>query len=309
MGLEFLEAVTVKAEVTYRTDPTPAGADAVQVLSISPNLAESVRVVERNTRQSTLGRLKPIFGGRLISLELEVECKGSGTAGTEPEFDALLEACGLTGVNSPATSETYAPDTTNTKSCTIYYYFDGLLQKITGCRGNVVFSFTPDGLMMTFSMIGHPSGEITDIAIPTLTFDATDRLPFIGATFTIGGFAAVINELNIDLGNVVSQSVDVNQANGFGQMRITDRNPIGSINPEMTLIANNDWLNDFTQGSELALATGVIGGTAGNKVDLSAVKAVYTGFNLDSREGARVAAMPFMLQEDTGDDQLSLVFT
>jgi len=302
------EIITVKIESAYRTDPTPAGTDAVLVEN--PVLSsEGLRMVERKPTRSNLNPLQSVFGGRLATLSFDTEVKGSGTAGTPPEIDALLRSCGFAVTNVPSTSDTYKPASSSIESCTIWYYQDGKLTKLVGCRGTFTAVLEAGStIKFSFVMTGHINPE-TDVALVTPTYDSTVPAAIVSGTFAVGGYAAVINALNFDIGNTVAMPPDMNQADGYGEIQIVERAIMGSFDPEAVLVATNDYKGDFIAGTNATITVGSIGGTAGNKVDIDFPAIYYTDISDGDRDGIRTYEMPFAALESSGDDDVSIVFT
>jgi hypothetical protein len=299
----------VKIESVYNTDPTPvAGTD--DVLVEEPNSAnEGLRMTERPAVRPSLAALQSIYGGRLKTITFAVELKGSGTAGTPPEIDPLLRACGYAVTNVPVTSDTYKPASSSLESCTIYDHKDGKREILTGCVGT--FTAVCEAGMpvkLNFTMTGHVVVP-TDVSLPTPTYDSTLPVPFKSATLTIGGYSAVINALNIDAGNEVAMPPSVNASDGYGTIQIVSRNISGSFDPEDTLVATKDWWGEFVAGTNVAINTGVIGSTAGNKFQITQPACYYNDMSEGDREGIASLEVPYNAIESSGDDELTLAFT
>lgn len=77
----------------------------------------------------------------------------------------------------------------------------------------------------------------------------------------------------------------------------------------MNLLATNDFISDWEAGTEMALSTGVIGGTAGNQFQISMPAVSYRDVSLGDRDGLRTIELPFGAHESSGDDGVSLAFT
>jgi hypothetical protein len=309
------EVILAKIESTYGTDSTPTGADAVAVANvIQANVAENARFADRPLiRGGSIGKASPLFGGSLFGLQFDVEVKGSGTAGTAPEWGPLLRSCGFGQTIVASTSVTYAPISvfgTNT-SCTIYYWQDGLRYRLTGCRGNVTFRGTVGEVMiLSFSMVGRKtSGDPTSVALPTPTLDATTPSTFLGANFlTIGSYNPRFTELTWDMGLQVSPGANANSANGYGEIRLTERDVRGTIDPEMTLVAEQNWIADWEAGTTRAI--NFARGSAGNIVTLDIPRARYIEPGFDERDGLRTISLGFKAEESTSlNDELSVVLT
>jgi len=304
------DIVLAKIESTYNTDPTPlVGTDGV--LCEAPTLAwEGARMNERPAARASLGKLKSVFGDGLHTLSFDVEMKGSGTAGTPPEYDPLLRSCGFGITNVPATSDTYAPVSTSLESCTIYYFQDGVkLYKLTGCRGNVSFSLEAGNIIkMSFTMTGH-SVKPTDVTAGAVTYQSTVPQAIVSGSFAVNSYAGIISAFAFDMGNTVAMPPDINAVDGFADIRITGRDPSGTIDPEEVLVATHDFEAEYRAGTSMAISIGSIGAVAGNIVDIDMPAVYYREMSLGDRDGIRTIELPFGMAESSGDDECSIVFT
>ncbi len=303
------EVILAKVESTYNTDASPvAGTDAV----LAENLAwshEGARLIERLGVKATLGKTQSIYGGTLKAVSFDVELKGSGAAGTAPEIGPLLRGCGFGETIVASTSVTYEPVSTGFESLTIYYYSDGLLHKITGARGNVSFNLETGAVgKATFNFVGHDAG-VTDTAMVSPSYDSVVPPPVLSVPFTIGAYSAVINALSIDMGNAVTTPPDMSAADGFGETIITTRDANGSFDPEQVLLATKNYISEWKASTTQAMATGVIGSTAGNRYAFSLPAVYHREVAPGDREGLRIYEIGYGAAEDSGDDEVSLAFT
>lgn len=305
------EVVLVKEEVTYNVDPTPtAVADAVLVGNASWS-HEGLRMVERNVVQNVNGSLKQVFGGTLKTVSFDVELKGSGTIDVAPDFGVLFEACGMVETVIPLTLVGYLPTSVkaNYKSVTIYYYQDGKLNILTGCRGTWTANLETGNVgMVTFTMTGH-SGAPTDAALPDPTLDATEPYVIRGGAMTIGGYAATINSIAIDFGQQIITPPDMNSADGYGEITFGKRDSNGSFDPEDELVATKDFYTEFTSNASLILTTDFIGVDEGNKFQFYQPAVSYRDVSPGDRDGIRTYEIPFGAHDSLGDDAIGITFT
>ncbi|MFS1525318.1 hypothetical protein ACL7TT_14605 [Microbulbifer sp. 2304DJ12-6] len=301
------ELILAKAETAYGDDANPTGADdAVLVENIGWSYA-GARMIERNPVKPALGMLQGIFAGTLMEVTFDVELKGSGTAGTAPEFGPLLRACGLAETISAGTSVEYLPASSAHESATLYFHEDGSLYKLTGCRGTVSGNLeTGTAGKLSFTLTGHINGP-TDASLPTASYDASKPPPVINAGFSVGSYAAVINTLSLDLGNTIATPPSMSAEDGYGEILITDRDVTGSFDPQATTVAQQDWAGDWRTGSAKTMTTGVIGTTAGNRYQLAISEAWYKELAPGDREGQRTYEIGFGAAG--GDDAFTLTFT
>lgn len=300
--------IAAEIEVTYNVDPTPDGADAVLIEDVQWGL-ESLRMVERPAIRGSLGALQHVYGGSLMAVSFVAEVKGSGTAGTPPEIGKLLRGCAMDETIVAVTSVAYQPISSAQESLTLYIWEDGTLTIMTGCRGSVDFTGEVGGrLMANFNFIGHFSGP-TDVAMPTPTYDSTVPPILINGAFAVGGYGAVIQALNFTPGYTVEVPPNLNAADGFSEVLITGRDVNGSINPEQVLVATKNFMADFKAGTTVALDTGVLGATAGNRFRVQMPAVYYRGLAPGIREGVQIYDLPFGAAESSGDDEFVLTFT
>lgn len=308
------DVILAKLETTYNTDPVPtAGSNAVLVYN-AVLAVEGLRMVQRPAIRGSLGDLQDVFGGQLAKLTMDVEIKGSGTAGTVPEIDALLQACNMLETTVVSTSCTYTPTSVlaNMKSVTIYYYEGGQkLHKLTGARGAVKFKLSAGGVpVASFEFTGHVSGP-TDVGQPAPTFNSQRPIPLIGLSVTVNGVSVVPQDLTFDLGNKVVMPPSMNATDGYGQIQITDRRVVGSIATDAELAAVIDYDALLAAGTSFVITTGTIGSSAGNRVAFTTPsQAYFTSRQLTEGEGQRRRTMPFAVADSpTTDSELSIAFT
>lgn len=292
----------------YGADAAPAASDAVLVENIQWD-NRGRRMVDRPAIRSSLGTLKQVYGGSLIGMRFDVEIKGSGAAGTAPEFGQLLRACRKGETIVVSTSVTYKPVSASQEEGSLYYYEDGKLWKLLGVRGNVTGNLRTGGVgKLSFDLVGHLTGP-TDAGLVTPSYDSTVPPALINVPFTIDSYAAVIEALSWDLGNVIAMPPSIAAADGYGEISITSRDVNGTFDPEAVLVATKDFMGQFKSGAAMNLTTGVIGATAGNRYQVTMPAISYRDISPGNREGIRTYNNAFGAAEVSGDDELSLVFS
>ncbi|WP_444905321.1 hypothetical protein ACJJIU_22115 (plasmid) [Microbulbifer sp. CnH-101-E] len=301
------ELILAKVETTYGQDASPTGADnAILVENLGWSFA-GARMVERNPIMPTLGKLQGLFAGTLMEVTFDVEIKGSGAAGTPPEMAPLLRACGMAETITPSTRVDYKPASEGHESITIYYYEDGSLFKLTGGRGTMSFNLTTGEVgKISFTLTGHVT-KPTDASLPVATYSSQVPPPAINMPFKVGGYAAVISALTLDVGNTIATPPDISAENGYSEILITDRDVSGSFDPEATLVATKDWVGEWQEGNTQAINTGTVGSQAGNQYSLSIPQAWHKEIGPGDRDGLRTYDIGFGAAG--GDDALTLAFT
>lgn len=308
--LKKKEVVLVKIESTYGTDPTPVAAtDAVWARPVE--LTTDNRELVRDLVSNTLSKPCSVIAPSPISFTLPVEFKSHGHANdglvaTPIEIDTLLRACGLGVTYNIGTSIVYQTISSAYESVTIYLYLDGLIHKITGCRGNPEFVMEGGEIaVVNFNMTGLWSIPI-DGAIVAPTLDTNKPTKVSGATFTIGGYAAINKGIQIDLGNVLSNRMSVIETYDVKEIEITDRDPRGSFEPEAIIEATNSYWADLIANTENALS--FQWGAVGDIILIDCPKVQYMSFGWGERDGRRIYTAPLKLNQNTGDDEFVLTF-
>lgn len=308
--LNHRSVILAKVESTYNTDPTPAtSADEVLVENFSWSYANA-RMAERMPLRESKGKLAPIYAGTLVQMSFECEIKGSGAAGTAPEVGALLQACGLSETIVASTSVTYEPASSALKSCTVYFYRDGKLLIVTGCVGAVTGSLAVGAVgKLSFTLTGHLVSE-TDVSLPTASYDSTVPVPMINlSSFLIDSKTPGITRFEFDLGNEVATPEDMVASDGYGTIQVTGRRVTVGFDDEDVVVATYDWLTKWTGGSAVAIATGTIGSTAGNRYAISLPAVTYTELSAGDKSGIVTRDVRGQAAESSGDDEISIAFT
>lgn len=307
------EAILAKIESTYGTDSLPTGTDAVALAGpVNANPTEQARFADRPViRGGSIGKASPLFGGSLFGLTFPVEVKGSGSLGVAPEYGPLLRACGLEETIVASTSVNYAPRSTGFESCTIYYYQDGVRFRITGCRGNVVVRGAVGEVMtLEFTMVGRKtSGDPTDASTPTPTLDSTVPPVFMGNNFfALDAYNPSFTEFTLDAGMTVNVPPNANASDGYGDVTLTERDVRGTLNPLMTLVATQDWVDDLEQSNTQALSY-ALGTAGGNRMTVGVPLLRYIEMGFDDRDGNRALSIGWKGEESGSlNDEWSLFF-
>ncbi len=303
--LMMKKAVLAKIETVYGTDPVPTGAaNAIlaKSLSLSPYEAE---MQERELALPYFGNLGQVPASAKVMVEMEVEAAGSGAAGTAPAWGPLLRACGLSETINATVDVTYALVSAAFDSVTLYFHQDGLLHKVTGCRGTASLELSNEGIpMFKFSFTGIYNAP-SDTALPTLTLTAWQKpLPVnkVNTTFSLHGYAAILASLNVDLGNEVVHKAYVNTTE---DVRITNRKLAGSCSLEHVLLATKNWFTTVGGATTGALAL-VHGTAAGNKIQIDAPAVQVAAPKYEDADGITMLGLDLVFQSTAANNQLTL---
>ena len=262
----------------------------------------------------------------------EVPIKGSGTAGTAPEFSKALLGCGMRQSIVSATSVTYypysvfdggtavgPPATTNpAQSYSVSFLVNGIRYSLKGGFGTMTIRAevgVPAKLQFSFQ---GAYNAVADDALEAPTYNATKAPSFLGATLAanFGGSTTPYGVENLEfvLGNTITLGRHANDASGIYGARIVGRKSTGSFDPEAVLVATYDWFGKQRAGTHGTLATGTVGSTAGNRWALNINRAALRPIGVSDRNGILAYSIPYGVTslntdvEGTNPD-VTLVFT
>ncbi len=308
-----LQLITAKEETTYGTDSAPTGA-------ANAILAQNVKLTPMAATEVTRQHARPFQGarpallvGKHMKITFEVEAKGSGTAGTTPGFGVLLRSCKMAEVIVAATSVTYSPVSSNHKSCSLYFYIDGILFKIIGARGDWKYKLNADGIVVIEFTFTGLFTKPSSVAVPAPTWGTqmtqipqeatTETVP----TFSIGAFGTGgLRSLTFSAGNEVKYRNIVRRR----QVIIPGSDETLEFQIEAEALATFDPFALADAGTPQAV-TIVHGIGAGKIVTLSVPRLqILNPGDLTQQDGIlEYALRGKCLPSDTGNDQFTLAFT
>lgn len=260
-------AILAKIEAEYGTDSVPAGAANAMLVTNCSLVPLEAEMKSRNLYQSFLGNQGELMAGEHVSLTFQVEMASSGAAGTAPAFGPLLRACALAETITVDTEVEYEPVSAAFESVSIYVNLDGVNHKLLGARGSVKLTLTPKEIpYLEFSFKGIYAAP-TDTALPAQTLTGFVAPLIVNKTntsvFSLHGFSAIGESLELDLGNDVQPQFKI----GYEGIDIVDRTMTGTTVIEADLLAAKNWIGIAKARTRGALAV-QHGGEAGNIVEI-----------------------------------------
>lgn len=312
--MSFLERrglVLAKIESTYGVDPTPTAA-ANAILASNPSVRVDGRMLTREYLESTISRRAHVMGRVLVDFEFTTELKGSGTAGTPPEIGVLWRAAAHSETIVAVTSVTYQPISATFESITVWIYMDGIIHKITGCYIDYELLLSAGGFgSIRWRGKGLYNAPV-DGAIVVGVFQTT-KPAVIGAasTFSLGGYAAIAESLQLRGGLGIEERLDMNAVDGLKALQIVSRDIGGSANPEAVTEATHTFWANFKAGIEVALAA-TVGTVAGNIFKVkTASKVQYGAPAWGTRGGNRIYDLPLHVNRvtESGNDEALFEYT
>lgn len=244
---------TAKLETNYATAETLTTTDGLLLTFPDRNVGSIVQVAyafdgQVGINPGNLGNAalaQP--GGKSFTGPLPMRFKGAGAAYNTTVTPALahlmLQIAGFTGTlstTSGAESWTYAPTaaTTAYKSATMDLYARGEKWPLKGVVTDWEFTFdNPAPPTHTFTISGIANGDVTDVALPTITYPANTVLPpnANGISMVIGDFTtnAVVYSGSFRLGRTIEPRVAL--TSGTGHEGFIP----GGRNPELTVVVED----------------------------------------------------------------------
>lgn len=304
--------IGAKTETTQGTLVSLAETDFIHALDLE--IGPDADIMERLYGSSSLDRFAPIVGKKWYEAKFKTPLVMPSAVDAAPNIGRFLQACGFTETVNPSTNVTYSPSSTPAanfygpgKSCSIKGYKDGVLHQLAGCIGTFKLILEAGKMAMFEWDFKGMYQAVTDAAFPTNTPASGDPPVVKSASFLLQTYAAIINKLEIDPGNVVSEKPDVNSANSILGYQITDRNPVGSADPEGVLVATHDFYGKFMSGAQAQSSIVVSNGT--RTLTITLPKTQYGRITTGDRGGILTYEVPLMFNRNTGDDWISMVFT
>ena len=267
-------AVLVKSGVTYGTDSVPTGAaNAFRVSNLTAKSLEAP-LIERDLLTLGLGSSPALPGAPYSTVSFDIEIAGAGTVATAPPFAAALLACATAQTLTATVRADYTPISTAMGFADIYWYDDGVLHKMVGCRGTKTYSFGFGEIpKISFSFTGLYVGPTT-AALPTTTLTAwktpqvvnninTPGGLVLGATHAtatapllVGGTIYPAMGLTLDVG----QTIMAPRLLGADVVEIDDRKASGELTLDLTAAQVVDFHTRILSGAQ-DLTIGLIHGT------------------------------------------------
>jgi hypothetical protein len=301
-------AVAAKVESVEGTAETLLGTDytiEAENIGISPDLP----FFEKTSVSPSLSKRKGTSGGpRLKRITFETQMRGSGTAVTPASWGVLFKGCAMDETIG-ASEVDYDPrsDSPNFETLTLAVNLDGVEFKIAGAMGTYRINMTSGEPGRIFWEFLGVYIEPTDVAVPTgMTYDGQVGEAWVNGTGTLGGTAFWFKMVELDIANVLEPRQRPGEAGGAFSVRVTDRVPTYTIDPELEAVATENFFNDLTTNQLLAFI-GVINGGGGNTVTVNA-NVQYEGLEPAERGGIIIlnASGRLIAQTDAGDDEINV---
>jgi len=378
-------AMAVKIEVTPGTDAiagTPANVDWIGADCV---VQFDQTAVPNSEMTGSLDRAPAIVGGLRPRLRLTMPLRGSGTAGTAPEWGRLMQcatmqetltaaavpasplalsaggasavtlgatfgttaqqyrgmplALGAITGDQPALSaiadyttgrvaslihtvstaftvaqtaqipinQRYSPtsDEAVFRTCTIYFFADGMRWRFTGCLGTWSLDLTTGGIgQLSFDLVGTFL-DYSATALPTgwNTVIRPTAPRFVAGACRMNGAIARVRALSVQAGVATVLPENPEATEGYDPAVPVERDVAGSLDPLMDTTVSVSRFNNFRNGTNMILGA-ILGSTPGNRFAIVLPSIRATAMNPGDRGSLGVDSIGF--QADGADSPVFL---
>lgn len=278
----YMEPETIlaaKLETTTGAAIALTGTDATFVAYDAKITADDPSNERPNGTTGAAGALASVPAMPTGQATFGLDLMGDGAGGVPAWASIFLPPSeGILTTNTWAFSRT-------TKTLTLGFYEDGKLKQLCGAKGTFDLVFPAGGIpRINFTFMGKYF-EAADTALLTPTQPTVLPPPVKGCTFTLGGYAAIWNQLQISLGNQTVYRPSGSDTGGLRAALNTTRASKFSFDPEETSTSARDWRGIRDAGTLETMS--LIVGSANNRITIASTTAQMMQVPGDVRNGIR----------------------
>lgn len=308
---DALKVLLCKMETTYGVDSTPTNvANVIVAQNVDINPLE-METDDYTPLSDTFGSNEMIVGAVWSTISFDVLSCGGGTPlGTVPNHGPVLRAAGWAQTVTASTSVGYNLVSTGEESMCMYYYQDGVLQKMLGIRGSISENWTSKKApRLTFKGIGL-NVPMVDAAMPVPTLPTIPRpmaMNKANTVLTIGGYAARMSSFTLDQNN----DVQYRNLTGREDVTIVGRSMSGKVMVELPKIAEKDFLGASgicTLATPAAMSI-VHGTAAGNIITRTLPRVQLMKPKTRVEQGVLMLECDLHIARNAGNDEMSMLYT
>lgn len=319
--------VGIVKETTAGTWVEPAGADSFHAANIV--YTPSQEYFDREDTRAHFGLIDGSPGAADGDISFEIPMCGGGSLGTDPFWHTAMMACAHQRITAAGVSVTYKPSTifdgsgTTTLqpsegySLAIWEDTGGNAPRyaLAGCQGSLSIKAKSGGPLVGAFKFHGAYVAVADDTVPVVTDSALAPPQLMGVSVTMHVLTApslALDGFEFDQANVLSKRGDISNASGYRGAWKTKHRPTIKVAPEMLPVGSHDFFAKWRGGITGGFTTGVIGASAGNRLNFTAARTQYREAGLGEREGARTVPLTLLVTTPmaavSGDDY-SLVIT
>ena len=251
-----------------------------------------------------------VFAGEVLTTAATPVTIGSTTCTQDPTWTGDLDLGDTYSGDVHSEGYEYDPVSDLFDSLTLYIYLDGLLHKLTGCRG----TFTVEGAAgevakYTFTFTGNYVAPL-DAAIPvTPNLDTTLPPAVEQADLQVDGGITPLcaAAFGLDMANNVVIRDCVNKVDAFDGVVITGRAPSATMDPESVLESDHPFWANLAAGTPLLFQVRV-GTVKGNLVHFESDNASYSELGYGNRNDIRIYNVTLRFSRTAGNDEINIAY-
>lgn len=204
----------------------------------------------------------------------------------------------------------YLPVSSAFSSCTIHYNIDGVLHRLTGCRGTFSLNTAVGQIpSIDFTMTGIFNAPTDTASVaPTYANQATPLIFKSGNSggFNLLGYGTCLQSVTMDIGNTIVYRELVNCTK---EVMLNDRATTGTVILQAPTITAKNYFSDALADGTLGDLSFIHGNTAGNIFALSSSTADIGEPSYSDQDGIHMLNIPYTLVPSTaGNDEFGMVF-
>ena len=324
--LNVKDILLFKLETTYGVDAAPSEANSGIVVKLAEPLQIDVtqEFVEQNGGDGTRGFTTPIGTVRPAGVTFRSYITGhknsadSYDATNKPPLGDVLRACGLfeTFISSNASGLTeyqYAPSASvdSDASATIVINKDGLDTRLKGARGNVNIILSAAGpAIAEFTFRGQLSTEAQTVRGAVTVHTVIPPRWIDSGSIIVDSYQACMENFNFNTNNTIFEErcSHAGSGSGIGRVLITDRQPGGSLDPDISNTGTLDILGKWRSSSAAILSLNV-GLQASNRFHIVASNAVYKTVAYGDKSGLGIFNVDYQAyKRGSGNNEIQIRF-
>ena len=195
-------------------------------------------------------------------------------------------------------------------SVTIWAYYEDVVYKLVGCKGDVSWNLTSGApAILSFKLTGEYATP-SDTTFPTSWTDLGGApLVAMGGTFTFGSITPCVESLVFGLNNEVAVLPCMGDAAGVSGIQITNRKPECTFNPEVEALSEADYWTLYGAVTQSNLTFSMTNSTVTASIALNKceIKSLPPG----ERNGVNtwdITAQPTRSAASAGEDEMYVQF-
>lgn len=231
----------------------------------------------------------------------------TGTFGATETLTGGTSAATATGTNDSQFSPIYRPDSSTNKSYTVAVFQDGVKHIIKGARGNMrLTGAVGEPIQMQCEYIGALDSTADVALLSGVVYPASVPPQLLGVQLAFGAYAPIFENFSLDTGNSLNPRRNANDASGVISTRITGRTVTGSIDPEATSVADEDWFGKLSASTQTTMSLQA-GSASGNAFKIVAPHTQYANISGASRNEILTNNVDLRCNEFNGDDDVAII--